>query len=42
MHVDGHVSDGHLSRIALTLTRMVTIGDEPFVNVSGWQMTIGD
>jgi len=42
IHVDGHVVDQHLSRIAITVTRSVMIGNEPFVNVSVWQMTIAN
>jgi hypothetical protein len=40
VRVDGHVSAGRAQRIAVTFTRIVTVGNLPFVNGSSWSITI--
>jgi hypothetical protein len=41
IHVDGHVSNGQATRIAITETRTITVAGAPYVNVGNWTITAG-
>jgi hypothetical protein len=41
LHVDGHVSDGRATRLAVTETRTITLAGEPYSNVGNWTITAG-
>jgi len=40
VRIDGHASAGHAQRIAVTYTRLVTVGNLPFINTSSWSIAI--
>ncbi len=41
VRIDGHVSAGRITRVAVTETRSVTIGGLPYVNVGSWSIAVG-
>jgi hypothetical protein len=38
--VDGHVAGGRVSRVTVTQTRTVTLGDVPYTNTSSWALSV--
>lgn len=40
VRVDGHAVAGRAQRVAVTLTRIVTVANMPFVNGSGWTIAV--
>ena len=40
VHVDGHAADGRATRVNVTETRSVSVGNAPFVNVESWAITV--
>jgi hypothetical protein len=41
VHVQGQAIAGHVTRIAVTITRSVTMENLPFVNVGSWSLAVG-
>ncbi len=40
VHIEGHISGKHVSRIAITETRTVTVANMPFTNIASWSVTV--
>jgi hypothetical protein len=41
VRVDGHAAAGRAQRVGVTFTRIVTVGNLPFVNGSSWTIAVG-
>jgi hypothetical protein len=41
LHVDGHVTAGRVTRIAITQLRTLMVAGLPYANISSWTLTVG-